>query len=169
MSSSTDRKEARASLLHVVSDVVNLWSERLLFLLIVAMVIVTTAQVVFRFFFEALTWSEELSCFLLVFASLVGSSVAFKRGSHIAVTFLAEKLPVMLRKILATLVYILGCVFFVIVAVYGAGLMKSEAGQTTPALLISMKWIYLIYPVVGTVTTLHLVDGIARVWEGRQP
>ena len=37
----------------------------MVFLLVAAMVIVTTLQVVFRVFFNALTWSEELSRFCL--------------------------------------------------------------------------------------------------------
>lgn len=169
MSSAAERGGAQAPFLHALSDAVNLWSERFLFVLMLAMVGVTTAQVVFRFFFKALTWSEELSCFLLVLASLVGSAVAFKKGSHIAVTFAVERLPRPARKVLATLVYLLGLGFFSVVAYYGALLMKSEAGQTTPALQISMKWIYLMYPVTGAATALHLLDGMSRVWTGGEP
>ncbi len=169
MFSSSDRKGAAAPFLHGLSDVLNAWSERALFVLMLAMVAVTSAQVFFRFFFEALSWSEELSCFLLVLGSLVGSAVAFKRGSHIAVTFLADKISPGARRVLATVVYLLGFAFFAIVAVYGAILMGSEAGQLTPALQISMKWVYLMYPVMGTITAIHLLDGIARTWEGGKP
>ncbi len=166
MTPQPESRGAFAPFLHALSDRANRWSERLLFVLIVAMVLVTMAQIIFRFFFDALTWSEELANFILVGASLVGSAVAFKRGSHISITFLSEKLPAGARKILATLVFLLGIGFFAIVAVYGALLMKTEGGQTTPALQISMLWIYLMYPVVGTVTAIHLIDGMVRVWEG---
>ena len=164
MSSHMTSKGTPVPFLHSLSDIVNLWSERALFILMILMVVVTMAQVVFRFFFDALTWSEELSCFLLVLGSLVGSSVAFKRGSHIAVTFLSEKLSPTAKKIMATVVNLLGLGFFGIVAVYGAMLMKAESGQLTPALQISMSWIYLMYPVVGTITMLHLLDGLTFIW-----
>jgi TRAP-type transport system small permease protein len=153
-------------LLRRLSDAANRWSERALFVLMMLMVIVTTAQVVFRFFFDALTWSEELSCFLLVCASLVGAAVAFKRGSHIAITFLSERLPQGGKKALALAVHLLGLLFFGIVTWYGVVLMGTEAGQLTPALQISMKWVYLMYPVVGVVVMIHLLDGIARTWKG---
>jgi len=145
---------------------VNRLSERLLFFLMLLMIGVTTAQVFFRFFFEALTWSEELSCFLLVLASLLGAAVAFKRGSHIAVTFLTQKLPRGLQKGMAVLVNLLGILFFAIVATYGAVLMKTEASQTTPAMMISMSWIYAMYPVLGAVIILHLAAGIGEVLKG---
>ena len=153
-------------LLQVFSDKVNRASEALLFLLMLLMIGVTTAQVLFRFFFEALTWSEELSCFLLVLASLLGAAVAFKRGTHIAVTFLTQKLPGGARKGAAVLVNLLGILFFAIVALYGVVLMKTEAGQTTPAMMISMAWVYAMYPVLGAVVILHLAAGIGEILKG---
>jgi len=161
-------KGGRAPFLHAASDFLNRVSEKALFGLMMLMVLVTVAQVVFRFLFDALTWSEELACFLLVFASLVGSAVAFKRGSHIAVTFLNDNLAPVARKVLATFIYLLGLGFFIIVAYYGAVMMHAEGGQMTPALQISMRWIYLMYPVVGGITALHLLDGIVKTWERGQ-
>lgn len=162
----TQQEGAGSPLLQVLSDRVNRASEVLLFLLMLLMIGVTTAQVFFRFFFEALTWSEELSCFLLVLASLLGAAVAFKRGSHIAVTFVTQKLPEKLRKATAVLVNLLGIFFFAIVAFYGTLLMKSEAGQTTPAMMISMAWIYAMYPVLGAVVILHLAAGMGEILKG---
>ena len=166
MSRTQNQEGASRPLLEVLSDSVNRLSERLLFFLMLLMIGVTTAQVVFRFFFEALTWSEELSCFLLVLASLLGAAVAFKRGSHIAVTFVTQKLPPSLQKGMALLVNLLGILFFAIVAYYGAVLMKTEASQTTPAMMISMSWIYAMYPVLGAVVILHLVAGMGKILGG---
>jgi len=28
-----------------------------------------------------------------------------------------------------------------------------------------MKWVYLMYPVIGGVTILHFVDALASIWE----
>ncbi|MBN2875759.1 MAG: TRAP transporter small permease [Spirochaetales bacterium] len=166
MPSGNQTGERRRPLIHQLSDRANLYSEWVLFAMMLLMVLVIVAQVIFRFLFDALTWSEELSCFLLVFASLLGSAIAFKRGSHIAVTMLRDNLPAGARKVLATVIYALGLGFFSIVAYYGAVMMKEEGGQLTPALQISMRWIYLMYPVVGGITALHLLDGIVTTWEG---
>jgi TRAP-type transport system small permease protein len=168
MSATANEKAAKKSALTSLSDAANLWSERILFILMLLMVIVTTAQVVCRFFFKALTWSEELSCFLLVLASLVGTAVAFKRGSHIAVTFVIEKLNPTAKKAMATVVDLLGLGFFGIVAWYGAVLMKTEASQITPALQVSMKWVYLIYPLVGIVIMIHILDSLVAVWTRKE-
>lgn len=166
MSPTQREKGAKAPFLHILSDRVNVVSEAVLFAGLVLMVIVSVLQVVFRFFFDALTWSEELSCFLLVFVSLLGTAVAFKKGSHIAVTFLLDKFKGPAKKIAQTVIALLGLIFFFVVAYYGAILMQAEAGQLTPAMGISMKWIYLMYPVIGAVTILHIADWVYRIWEG---
>ncbi len=168
MSGSQNSRGAVAPFLRALSDGLNKISEAVLFAVLLLMVGVTTAQVVFRFFFTALVWSEELSNFLLVFASFLGAAVAFKRGSHISITFLIEKVSPLGRKLLLTLGQLLGLLFFGIVVYYGAVLMKAEAGQTTPALQISMTWIYLIYPAVGSVIILHLLDGLFTIWGGTE-
>ena len=158
-------KGALALFFHHLSDRANRVSEAGLFVFMLVMLVVTTLQVVFRFFFTALSWSEEMSCFLLVFVSLLGTAVAFKRGSHIAITFLIDRVPPVTRKILLTFIQFLGLVFFGIVSFYGAGLMRAEATQLTPAMQISMKWVYLMYPLIGVVIMLHMVDALIRIWE----
>ncbi len=162
----TDTKTGEAaepsSLLLRLSDVVNVWSERLLFVLMLAMIFFTTIQVVFRVFFTAFSWTEEITCFLLFYASLVGAAVAFKRGSHIAVTFIVDLFPGGGRKFLAVVVHLLGILFFAVVAIYGSMLVQTEAVQLSPGMQISMSVIYVAFPVVGAVVMLHLVAGIRQ-------
>lgn len=160
----TDRArggERRSPLLRL-SDGLNEISERLLFLLMAAMILLTILQIVCRLLGDALIWSEEVICFALVAATMVGASVAFKRGSHIAVTSLIDRLSPEKRKIMACLVHGVGMAFFVVVAWYGVVLMRGEAFQTTPALGIPMSWIYLLYPLTGAVTLVHLVSALVE-------
>ena len=42
-------------------------------------------------------------------------------------------------------------------------LMKSEAMQTTPAMGISMTWVYIMYPVIGGITLVHLLAGFGEI------
>ena len=155
-------KTAPPSLLRAWSDRINGWCEKALFGLMIAMIFFTTLQVITRVFFTALSWSEEITCFLLVYASLVGAAVAFKRGSHIAVTFIVQQLPAEIQKALALLVYLLGIGFFGVIAVYGILLMKTESHQTSPAMMIPMVWVYLIFPILGGIIILHLLAGLGQ-------
>lgn len=67
---------------------------------------------------------------------------------------------------MALVVQSVGILFFVVVVVFGISLMKSEAMQSTPATRISMSWLYLMYPVIGGITLVHLFAGIGTILRG---
>ena len=137
-----------------------------MFVLILVMIALTTAQVICRMVTQALTWSEELTRFLLVTVSLLGAAVAFFRGSHVAVTILVDKLPKVLKGIVFVAMQILGVGFFCILAKYGYILMNNEAMQMTPALNLSMKTLYMQFPIFSVVVILHLLANIEKYLRG---
>ena len=149
--------ERRFSPLVPLSARINGLCEVLLFVLMIAMIVISTAQVVCRLVTQALTWSEELTRFLLVAASLVGAAVAFYRGSHISVTFVIEKLPRRGQTLVFLVMQALGVLFFGVLARYGHVMMEREALQTTPALGISMSVLYAQFPLFSAVVILHLL------------
>lgn len=130
------------------------------FLLVAAMVIVTTLQVVFRVFFNALTWSEELSRYLLVWGTFFGATLAYKRGNHIAVTFVIDLLPGRVRTAFLILSYLLSMVFFVVIAVQGMKMIQMQVFQISPAMSLPMKHVYLSIPVSLLIMTIHALAGI---------
>lgn len=155
----------RTSFLKHWSDRVNTYCEMALFASMAAMTVVTILQIVFRMWFRALTWSEELTCFLLVVASFLGTAIAFKRGAHIAVTFLIDILPKPLKKLCMFGVACVGIVFFAVLSWYGVVLCWQERSQTATAIAISMSWIYLIFPVSGLIVILHLAAQVEELLE----
>jgi len=144
------------SLLGKLSDRVNVVCEAGLFVTLALMTVVTILQIVCRMWFRALTWSEEATCFLLVFASFLGAAVAFKRGANIAVSFLLDVLPRPVKKIALLAIELLGIAFFGVLSWYGAALCVQERMQVASSMPISMGWIYMIFPLTGAVTILHL-------------
>ncbi|MDR1741690.1 MAG: TRAP transporter small permease [Synergistaceae bacterium] len=148
-----------------ISDRVNCVCEVALFASIVGMTVVTILQIVSRVWFRALPWSEELTCFLLVAASFLGTAVAFHRGAHIAVTFLLDAMPASLKKLCLGLIACIGMAFFAVLAWYGAVLCWTERGQTATAMTVSMSWVYAILPVTSAIVILHLaaqIDGLVH-------
>lgn len=66
----------------------------LMFVFLAVMVAVVFAQVVWRYVLSAsIFWSEELSRYLMVWATMFASGVCLKRGSHMAVRFVHDGLP----------------------------------------------------------------------------
>ncbi|MDR2174304.1 MAG: TRAP transporter small permease [Synergistaceae bacterium] len=154
----------RRSFLGRLSDGVNSVCEVGLFATLALMTGVTILQIVCRIGFRALTWSEEATCFLLVFASFLGTTVAFKRGSNIAVNFMLNVLPAPLKKIVTIAIELTGIVFFGVTGWYGAVLCIEERMQMASSMPISMAWMYLVFPLTGAVAILHLVVHIENLF-----
>ena len=136
----------------------------LLFLTIVAMTVFITLQIIFRVFFTALSWTEELSRYLLVWSSFIGATVAFKKGAHISITFLLDIFSPRNRKILCTLSMLLMAIFFLVSIWYGFLLIKLQALQTSPAIGLKMRYIYTIIPVSFLTMLVHLWYEFLQLW-----
>lgn len=136
----------------------------LLFAAIVAMTLFITLQIIFRVFFTALSWTEELSRYLLVWSTFIGASVAFKKGAHISVSFVMDMLPLKTRKALYVLSTVLMAIFFLVSVWYGFLLMKLQVFQISPAMGIKMRYVYTIIPVSFIVMFIHLLYEFLEQW-----
>ena len=151
---------AKRSLLGNLSYKVNLACEIGLFVTLTLMTVVTILQIVCRIWFKALTWSEEATCFLLVFASFLGTTVAFKRGANIAVSFVLDVLPNSAKRIVLIAIELVGIAFWVVTAWYGAVFCLQERFQMAASMPISMAWMYLVFPLTGVIAILHLTSHV---------
>lgn len=119
-----------------------------LFLIIGTMTLVVLLGVFFRYILMApLPWSEELARYLMVWGASLGAAVAFREGSHIAVTILVDKLHGIFGKIILKITQIIVFIFMAIVMVEGFILAFKVSTQISPAMEISMKWPYLAIPI----------------------
>lgn len=128
------------------------------------MVIVTTSQVIFRALFSALTWSEELDRYLLVWISFLAAAAVFKRGSHVAITMLPDKLPPVAGKVLRVISNLICLVLFLICFRYGIVYMGLQASQVSPALHVPMKYIYLSIPVGFGMMILYSIINLIELF-----
>lgn len=139
-----------------------------LFLTLSSMIVLITAQVIFRVFFTALSWSEELSRYLLVWSSFIGASVAFKKGAHIAVTFAVDLLPGKIQKFVQSFSCVLMAIFFGITIWYSIFLFNVQVFQVSPAMGLKMRYIYMIIPIAFSVMSVHLLSQFSEIWLTKQ-
>src|SRR5699024_9036194 len=96
------------------------------------------------------TWSEELSKILFVWLAFAGSAFLFGERGHIAVDFIARKLPLSAQRILQVIVQIVILVFAVLAMIWGGYLAASIAwNQQMTALPLTLGWVYVIIPIAG--------------------
>jgi TRAP-type C4-dicarboxylate transport system permease small subunit len=148
------------AILKKISDGIDSLITRAVFISVVLMIISITLQIVFRVFFEALTWTEEVSRYLLVWSTFLGATLAYKRSMHISVTFIVNLFRNKIRKLIVVLSIISSMVFFITIIVFGFKYMVMQASQVSAALRIPMRWVYTVIPVSFTVMTIHSVTAI---------
>ena len=122
------------------------------------MAVVVFLQVIFRYLLNLpLFWTEELARYCLVWASLLGSAVAVKRGQHIAVTILMDRLPTSLRRGLTVFALVAVATILAIILWGGIHLVAITRAQISPALRVSMSIPYLAVPVGAGLMLLHTI------------
>ncbi|MFO7781747.1 MAG: TRAP transporter small permease [Spirochaetia bacterium] len=141
---------------HAIDEIV----QRVAFVCLVVMIVATTLQIVFRVFFDALAWSEELSRYMLVWSTFLGATLAYKRSMHISVTFVRESFSPGARKALRIFAVVSALVFFAVAFNFALDYMSRQWRQVSAALRLPMPIIYSVMPVSLFVMILHALDAL---------
>ncbi|WP_319529907.1 TRAP transporter small permease [uncultured Cohaesibacter sp.] len=113
-----------------------------------AMFVLGVATVVFRFIIESsLAFPDELIRYLFIWMIFLGSSVALRRGQHAAIGVLVKYLPDGLKRVALLLASLSSVFFFAAMFFYGLKLTMRVQAQISPALEVSMSWVYGAIPV----------------------
>jgi TRAP-type C4-dicarboxylate transport system permease small subunit len=128
----------RVTLKVIVDNLEELLAVALLFLIGASMAV----QVFMRTVFSApLSWPEELSQFMFVWASVLGAVGAAKRLGLVRVETLAEKLPAGVRKVLELLILVAVAVLLGVLGWQGWQ-MAARTTYAATTLPITWWWMY---------------------------
>ncbi len=141
---------------HAIDEIV----QRVAFVCLVVMIVATTLQIVFRVFFDALAWSEEVSRYMLVWSTFLGATLAYKRSMHISVTFVREAFSPRARKVLRIISVLSALVFFAVAFNYAIDYMSRQWQQVSAALRLPMPVVYIVMPISLFVMILHALDAL---------
>ncbi len=129
--------------------------------LILFMTVEVSVAVFFRYVLDApLKWGEELARLSMVWAGLLGISVALKDGDHIGLEMLLGKLKGRARAYCLLAGYALIAPFLIILIVWGVKISQVAWGTFMPALQIKWTWSHLAVPVTAVLQLIHLVSSI---------
>ncbi len=132
----------------------------ILVVLLAAMVAIIFLQVVYRIRKGALTWSEELARYIMIYLTFIGAALAVREQSLISVEAVMVLLPPGVRKIISIVVDILTEVVFIIMIYFGFKLFKVTMTQISPVLKIPMGYIYLAIVIGFFLMALFNVENI---------
>lgn len=137
-----------------ISDALDKVCSVLIVLMLGAMVIVTGAQIVCRTWFTALSWSDEVTRYLLIWSTFLGATVVYRHNGHISVTLLQDAVSPKLAKALRVVVHAICFVLFAVLLYYSA-IYCTKLKKTATAMPIKMKWIYMCIPISMAINMIH--------------
>jgi tripartite ATP-independent transporter DctM subunit len=143
--------------------------EALAALLVLAEICVLFAGVISRYVFHApLVWSDELASILFLWLSMLGAAVALRRGEHMRMTALLQKVQPSTRALLDAFAIAASVTFLVLIVWPSIDYAHEESFIVTPALEISNAWRAAAIPAgIGIMVVMALLR-LLRVCTGRQ-
>ncbi|CAA2106643.1 TRAP transporter large permease subunit [Variovorax paradoxus] len=138
-------------------------------LLVLAEICVLFAGVVARYVFHApLVWSDELASILFLWLSMLGAVVALRRGEHMRMTALVQKVQPQTRAMLDAFAIAASVAFLVLIIWPSIDYAHEESFIVTPALEVSNAWRAAAIPAgIGIMLAMALLR-LLRVCTGRQ-
>jgi len=133
---------------------VNRWA---VIAILAAMAMMVFANVALRFLTDhSILWVEEVSRYLMIWLTFLGSGIVLRYGAHIGIDTLQERFPRQ-APLLRAIIFVLLLVFFVAMVGLGFRYALLTWGQTTPVMQIPVGAVYLGMPVGFVLMIVHLL------------
>jgi TRAP-type C4-dicarboxylate transport system permease small subunit len=147
-------------------DVIWRGLRMLLALLAALMTAIMMYQVILRYCFnDANIWAEEVTRYLFVWVTMLGSGVAIRANVHLRIDFLVDALSLKPRLILQMISYLLILMFLLYLCVLGFDLMDNTWVNRSAGLRIPMAIPYTALPVGGMIMILFCTECIFKKTE----
>jgi TRAP-type C4-dicarboxylate transport system permease small subunit len=115
-------------------------------------------QVFFRYVLnDPLTWSEELARYLFIWCAFLGWIVASRKRSHLAMTFVVDKMPPRAQAAIGAAIEIATILFAWILGTRGARLVANNWDVENVAVPFNLGVVYLIEPVAAVAITAYAI------------
>lgn len=140
-------------------------------------IIITTALVLVNIFFRyflhsGIYWTEEVSTSCFVWSVFLGSASAYKRGMHLGVDILVNKLPGLPRKMVKLAVNIILVVINGVLFYLSCKFVSLSYIKPTAVLGVSSAWVSSSLIVGFGLTTLysimHLIAFVKKIRKGEE-
>lgn len=152
----------KKSLIRLEAGIVRL-EGALLFLILVALLVTLTMQVVTRFLLELpFAWTEEFGRVLQMWLVFIGAAVGTRRFEHFVVELFMDKVNFPGKHAVARLIDITVVGFFCVLTWIAAQTTLSGAGQILPTLNLSIAWAYAAIPVGSLLMAFHFAMAWVR-------
>lgn len=128
-----------------------------------SMVVLVACQVYTRFFTKnSLTWSEELSRYLMAYMVFFAAILVAREKSHIRIENLTGRLSGAGKKIVAVIAGLIQVAFLIIVIIGFFKFLPTAAMRTSATNHIPMSYVYLCVPISCFFMMIYFIRDIVK-------
>lgn len=144
--------------LDIVQQVIRI----LLIVLMAGMALIMFYQAIMRYIFNnPQAWCEELAVYMSVYCVMLGICLATRQDSHLQVDFLLSFCSERFKRLVGIATSIVGIIVMALFAYFSFNLMEVAVGRST-TLPLTMRDIYLVFPVGCALLILYSIEGIVK-------
>ncbi|PNR94125.1 hypothetical protein HWHPT5561_06895 [Petrotoga sp. HWH.PT.55.6.1] len=141
---------------------VNKLIELICILILLFLVVITSQQVLMRFIFNRpASWGEELSIILLIWFGYLGIIIGLRDDKHISISFLVNKFPEKVKKLVDILGRLLIAWFSLLMFQHGLQIVKLDAIREMPATGIPASYVSFALVITGL---LILIESVLKIF-----
>lgn len=154
----------------MVNKILDKIEEVLVCLCLVTMTALTFGNAVLRKLGSGIFFSEEISTYLFVLLSLLGSAIAAKRGAHLGLTIVTERVGPKAARVLGIISMALSTTFSALICYYGVFMVLNqyEKGQVTLATQLPECIFGSFVPIGALFMTIRFGQNLYRLIAGKQ-
>ena len=154
--------------LRQISDTVEKITRFIIVITFSIMIIACVLQVYTRYVLNtSLSWTEELARFTFIWTNLLGASLCVKYNAHATVTAVFEVLPQKIKQYVLVFIQLVILAVCYVLIVPGTQFAMQVSRSVSPAMKLSMSFIYGVVPIMGLLivlyTLIYLIDTIVRI------
>ena len=133
--------------------------------LFLAMMVLLTIQVVTRYFGHAITWTEELSCIMLVWMSYLGFAGAITSRKHLRIDAFINSRPFKVKKVMLIISNIINGIFaaLLISPMYNVVMTFHSINAVSPIMRIPKAVSFSILPFSMVLIIIRTVQECIRL------
>jgi len=137
-------------------------------LLVTTLLCCVALGVVTRGLGDPVSWTDELSRFLMVWLAVFGWILASRTRVHVRIRYFQDHLPPGAHRAVEIVIQLALTLFGILLAWYSIGLVGRNHDLEATSLPISMAWMYVPMVLAGIVTALQgAVQAVAAVHRPR--
>ncbi|MDI6600824.1 MAG: TRAP transporter small permease [Thermoanaerobacteraceae bacterium] len=138
-------------------------------ILLVIMVIIVFANVIFRYFLDfSIASTEELSRFMFIWISFIGSALALRYSEHLSIDFITNILPDFMKKVVMIFDQFVVLIIVSLMGVGGWRMTISDMAVRSSATDIPLGYIDAIVPIVAIIMVFIQIEKIIGFFIGNK-